>query len=304
MARRTGKATAALLLLMSVSAMPLAQELSPRAYWPAPQGTQIGALGFAHTRGDTIPDPSLPIAGLNSSITTAQLSVRQTFALAGRTATFVVDAPYASGRSSADVDGLGTVSRDYDGLGDIAATLSVNFVGAPAMDRKAFAEMLRSPRPLLGGSVRIVAPTGRYDPERLLNVGANRWATKLELGYILPLGNQWIWELEAGGWWFQDNDDFLGLRREQAALYSVETHLVRQIHPGLWVSLDANFYRGGRSTLGGRRLDNLQRDSKAGFTLVFPFNRRNAFKLAYEQGSLNDSDENFRAYSLSYLRTF
>ncbi len=42
----------------------MAQELTPRAYWPAPTGTQLLTLGVSHVSGDMIPDPSLPLPGL------------------------------------------------------------------------------------------------------------------------------------------------------------------------------------------------------------------------------------------------
>ena len=48
-----------------------AQEMTPRAYWPAPKGTQVLSLGLAYTDGDIIPDPSLPIVGFDSEITSA-----------------------------------------------------------------------------------------------------------------------------------------------------------------------------------------------------------------------------------------
>ena len=70
------------------------------------------------------------------------------------------------------------------------------------------------------------------------------------------------------------------------------------------MSLDLNYYQGGRSTLAGRRVDDARRDSKAGFTLVYPFAGKNAVKVGYSRGSLNDADENFDYYLISYQRLF
>ena len=53
-----------------------------------------------------------------------------------------------------------------------------------------------------------------------------------------------------------------------------------------------------------RYLDDLQRDSKIGMTLVFPFAKRQAIKATYAYGSVNDSDESFDIFSLSYQRAF
>ncbi|NOR20188.1 MAG: transporter [Xanthomonadales bacterium] len=196
------------------------------------------------------------------------------------------------------------LERDYSGVGDIAATLSVNILGAAAMDKQEFRQMLGSFRHLLGVSVKLVAPTGNYDSNRIVNVGANRWAMRAELGYIAVLNPKWILETSLGVWFFEDNDNFLGVSKQQNSVVTFQGHLIHRFRPGLWASLDVNYYEGGRSTIGGRRLDDLQRDSKVGATLVFPFAKRHAIKLGYSTGSINDSDESFNVFLASYQRVF
>ncbi|WP_239017321.1 transporter [Seongchinamella sediminis] len=282
----------------------LAQELTPRAYWPAPQGTRILTLGAGFTEGDTVPDPSLPISGVDSRIATGMLAYMQTLDLFGRTSNLIIEQAYSAGETTVDFPDRGSLSRDYQGAGDLAATLSVNLMGAPSMNREEFAELRRNPRPILGASLKVVAPTGRYDEDRLLNVGSNRWAAKAELGYMAVLRPRWLLEFELGVWVFDDNDEFLGMTRKQGSIRSVEMHLVRRFSPGLWASLDLTGYRGGQSEIGGRRLDDLQRDSKFGFTLAYPFAGRHALRFSYATGSVNDSEENFDVLQLSYSRLF
>ncbi len=294
----------AICLLLLASTGALAQELTPRAYWPAPQGTQVVSVGAMYTKGDTVPDPSLPINGINSTITTGVLGYLRTFDLFGRTAHLILEQAYSTGETVGESNELGPLSVDYQGLGDAAATVSVNLMGAPAMDREGFAALRRNPRPILGASVKVVAPTGRYDADRLINVGANRWAAKFELGYMTVLAPKWLLEFEAGVWVFGDNDDFLGVTREQGSIRALEVHLVRRFSPGFWASLDLNGYRGGQSVVNGKRLDDVQRDAKIGATVVFPFAGKHAIKLAFATGSVNDSDEDFDVYQVSYQRAF
>ena len=64
----------------------------------------------------------------------------------------------------------------------IGVTLSVNLLGAPTMTSKDFQALRADPHPILGASLKVVAPTGQYDPNRLLNTGGNRWGVKAELG--------------------------------------------------------------------------------------------------------------------------
>jgi hypothetical protein len=81
-------------------------------------------------------------------------------------------------------------------------------------------------------------------------------------------------------------------------------NLIRRFRPGLWLSLDANYYRGGRSRIGDRLADDLQRDSRIGASLMFPIRQRNSLKISVATGSLNDSDEDFRILSISLNHLF
>ena len=295
------------ILLFTLILHPLssgAQELSPRVYWPSPVGTNVLTVGYSHLSGDVIPDRSLPITGVDSSIDSMVLGYRHTMNLWDRTANITIEAPYVDGKTvGAREDGL-NLQRDYNGLGDVGATLSVNILGAPSMNRQEFREQLSSFDHILGASVKIVAPTGDYDDNRIINVGANRWAAKAELGYIAVLNPKWVLETSLGAWFFEDNDDFVGLTKEQDPLVTLQGHLIHRFPRGVWASLDVNYYEGGRSTIGGRRLDDLQRDSKVGGTLVFPFSKGHAVKVGYSKGSLNDSDEDFDVFIMSYQRVF
>jgi len=297
----------AAIVILFLVLMPLpsaAQELTPRAYWPAPEGTTVGTLGYSYTTGDTVPDPSLPVSGVNSDISTYSLGVLHTFDLWGRTANFIAQLPFSDGSTEASPLEGGTLRRKYRGMGDATATLSVNFLGAPTMDKEGFTRLRQNPVTILAGSLKVIAPTGEYYSDRIVNIGANRWAVKAEVGAIIPLHPLWLLELDIGRIYFWDNDDFLGYTREQKPINTIQTHLIRRLRAGFWVSLDLNYYLGGRSTVDGRRLDDQRRDSKAGFTVVYPFAGKNAVKVGYSRGSINDSKENFDYYLIAYQRLF
>jgi hypothetical protein len=286
------------------SAQGVSQELTPRAYWPSPEGTRVATIGYSYVSGDIVPDPSLPIAGVDSKIGSLSVGYRETLNLWGRTANITLELPYSDGDTQGANDSGETLARDYKGMGDAAVSLSVNFMGAPTMNVQEFAALRESPKPILGGSLKVVAPTGRYDSKNLINVGANRWAIKAELGFIAPLAPKWQLELDLGVWMFDDNDDFLGFTKEQKPITAIQAHLVHRFARGFWGSLDASVFKGGRSTVDGNRLDDLQRDSKVGVTLVYPFARKNAVKVGYSVGSLNDSNKDFNIWIVSYSRVF
>ena len=243
-------------------------------------------MGYSYSSGDTTPDPSLPITGVDSDISSYVLGYRQTLDLWGRTANLIVEVPYANGTTSAASLEGDELRRSYRGMGDMAATLSVNFLGAPTMDKEAFAQLRQNPVTILAGSLKVIAPTGDYESDRAINIGANRWAVKAELGAIFSL------------------HPHLGNQREQKPINTIQAHLIHRLRAGFWMSLDVNYYEGGRSTLAGHQVDDARRDSKAGFTVVYPFAGKNAIKVGYSRGSLNDGDESFDYYLIAYQRLF
>ncbi|AQA20206.1 hypothetical protein BST95_07935 [Halioglobus japonicus] len=261
-------------------------------------------MGVLHHSGDTVPDPSLPLTGVDSRITKGYLGYLRTISLFGRSANFIVELPYSDGNTRVEHEEMGLLEQDYKGVGDISATLSINLLGAPTMSREELTAMREAPSSIVGAILKVVAPTGSYDNDQLVNAGANRWALRAEVGYMLPLQRQWLIEVAVGAWMFGDNDDFLGLRREQDDVYTVQAHLVHRFSPGFWASLDLNGYRGGRSKIDGRRLDDLKRDSKYGATVVWPVARGQVLKFSYAAGSVNDAEEDFDVFSLNYQRLF
>ena len=299
LARSTGLA-AALLFATLASIDALAQDLTPRTYWPAPKGTRLLIVGYAHQAGDVVTDPSIPITGVDSRIDSAVLAYRQTIDLFGRTGNIQLEVPYVDGTTTGMVsDEPGR--RDVSGLGDIAATLTINLAGAPSLSVADFQGLRQHPRPILGASIKIVAPTGEYEPDKLINIGTNRWAVRLQLGYVRPLTAKWLLEMSAGAWFFEDNHEFLGVTREQDPIGALNLHLVRRFSPGFWASLDLNYYLGGHTTVDGDRNADLQRNSRMGLSLAYPFRGRHAIKLGISEGVVTESGGDFRTLTLNYI---
>jgi hypothetical protein len=290
----------ALLVMGLMGASSLAQELTPRAYWPAPKGTKVVTFAYQYSTGDILMDPSLPVVGVDSRINVTQFSYLQTINLAGRTASVQFSAPYSWGTTEGAVDGVDR-SRYIAGWADARARLSVNLLGAPTLDKAAFQQLRATPRAIVGMSLLVSAPTGVYEKDRLINLGTNRWAIKPAIGYIHPVTRTWLTELEIGVWLFGDNDEFLGATREQNPIASGDFHLIKRIKPGFWCSLDLNYYYGGRTTVDGILKADLQRNSRAGFTMTFPWKGHNAIRTSFSTGTVTSSGGDFNMFSLVYI---
>jgi hypothetical protein len=297
---RSGTRIATILMALGLlGTVARAQELSPRNFWPAPRGTKLVLFGVSHSSGDIITDPSLPVVGVDSRINTGLMGYLQILNVGGRTANVILEVPYTEGKTTGTLEGQ-PARRDVAGVGDIAVTFSANIMGAPTMTPAEFQELRRNPRPILGGSIKLVAPTGEYETDKLINVGTNRWSLKAELGYIWPVRPRWLLEFELGTWFFGDNDEFLGTTREQKPIVAFETHLIRRFRPGFWAALDLNFYTGGRTTVGGVQGEDLQRNGRIGATVVYPFGRRHAIKVGYSIGAVTESGGDFDTFLASY----
>jgi len=276
-----------------------AQELTPRLFWPTPKGTTVMVAGYSYASGDVFFDQSIPIEGADSTINTGILAYARTLDLWGRTSNFLVNLPYSWGTTSGFLSGL-PAERDFNDIGDLSVTLNVNLRGAPTMTREDFLEFRANPRPLIGASIKLIAPTGEYSSNRLINVGSNRWATRFKLGGVFILKPQWLLELSASTWVFGDDNDFIMGKKEQDPIFALETNLIKRIRPGFWASLDLTYFRGGRQTIGGEPLRNYQSNLKLGGTIVMPFLRRHAIKIGYASGIVTRYGNDFDQLLLSY----
>jgi hypothetical protein len=287
-------------LQLAAPSVVVAQELTPRAFWPAPKGTKAVLVGYSHSTGDILYDPSLPVSGVDSKIHRGIVAYQQTLSLAGRTSNLRFELPYDDGSTKGMLNGL-PASRSVSGFGDLRSTLSFNLRGAPTMNREEFGQLRASPRPILGASITVSAPTGEYDENRLINIGTNRWAGRFRLGFIYPFRSRWMLELGAGTWFFQDNDEFLGETRQQDPITAIDISLVHRFNAGFWVSADMNYYFGGRTTISGIASADFQRNSRAGLTISYPFAGRHAIRAAYSLGVNTDIGGDYETLLLTYV---
>jgi len=292
-----------MILLPDLSPPAVAQDLSPRAYWPAPTGTKVVSFGYAFQTGDIVTDPSLPIEGSEAELHGLQVGYLQVFGLAGRTANVSLEVPRADATFQGTIDGE-LAKRDLDGLADISLRFAINLRGAPVMTPQQFQAFRQAPKPVLGLSLEIQPPTGQYDPDRLVNLGTNRWAFKPELGYLHPIRPGYIAEFVLGAWLYTDNDEFQGEIRKQAPLINFQFHLVRRVRPGFWAALDLNYFFGGRTTVGGETMDDRLRNSRIGATIVFPFSHAQAVRLAASTSLTTESGGDYDSYLVSYLKAW
>jgi len=258
-----------------------AQDLEPRAYGNAPSGLNFLIVGYAHAEGGLVTDPSVPLENAHLEIPTGVVGYARTFGLWHRSAKVAVAIPYAWLSGSAVVNGA-PQERNVSGFYDPKLGFTINLYGAPALSLKEFPSYHQ--KLIIGASVSASAPYGQYDGTRLVNIGSNRWSIKSELGASVAV-KRWIFELDAGATFYQDNDDFFGgQKREQDPVYSTQGHVIYSFRSGVWAALDSTYYTGGQTTVDGVEGASDFNNSRVGLTVTVPINRRNSLKLYASSG--------------------
>jgi hypothetical protein len=284
------KAVGALLAALLACSVCLAQDLTPRAYVITPIHSNAIVITNSFFSGNLMFNGAVPITDATANVNVPIFSIYHSFNFFGRSANFTASLPYGAGHFKGTV--LGSETTVYrSGMFDSAYRIAFNLKGGPAMDIRQF--MKYRQKTVLGVSLRVIAPTGQYDPQRLINYGANRWAFKPEFGYSRRVGH-WIMDGHAGVWFYTSNPQFFSNNayvpyvqvQTQEPIVAFEGHLSYDVRARLWMSLDGNFWYGGRTSLNG--LENpvtLQKNSRIGVTSSIPLNRNQSLKMSYNHGT-------------------
>jgi hypothetical protein len=255
--------------------------------------------GFSYSEGGVLTDATLPIQDLHATVATPMLGVAHSFGLFGKTAQALVALPYTFADASAQVLGE-PMSVDREGFSDTRLRVSVLLKGAPASGLQEIAQAKHGT--IIGASLNVVAPTGQFMSDKLINLGANRWAFRPELALSHPVGTKWLVDVYAGLWLFTNNNSFFpgDLKRSQTPMCTVQGHLSYTIKPRMWVAMDATFYAGGTSTVNDVERDDRQSNTRIGSTLVLPVGKRHSLKFAASTGAVIRVGANFTTYSIGW----
>jgi hypothetical protein len=282
-----------------------AQDLSPRAYIVTPLHSNAVTLVYSFSDGSILFNGTVPITGATGTYHVAIFNYFHSFSFFGRSANINASLPYAVGNFRGTV--LGAGNQIYrSGLVDSSFRLSVNLKGGPAMPVEKFVKWQQ--KILLGVSLKVVAPTGQYDPTKLINWSANRWAFKPDFGYSQRWGH-WVLDGYAGVWFFTTNSEFFSHNayfpstqaQSENPVGAFEGHLSYDVKPRLWFSLDSNYWVGGKTSLNGieNRLTR-EKNSRLGVTAAVPISKHQALKFSYSDGVYIGFGGNYQNVSVAW----
>jgi hypothetical protein len=262
-------------------------------------------LTYSFYNGNIDLDGALPVTDASATVNVPVLTLYHSLNFFGRSANILASLPYGVG------DFRGTVMTTQttvhrSGLLDSAFRFSVNLKDGRAMEPLEMRQWHQTT--LIGISLKVVAPTGQYDPTKLINFGTNRWSFKPELGLSKRWRN-WVLDTYGGAWLYTTNSEYYsrnavypGVRSQsQEPIGSFEGHLSYDVKPRLWASLDGTFWFGGQTTVNGvTNSATLQRNSRIGGTLSYPVGQHQAFKVAFSRGDYIHFGGNYNNVSLAW----
>ncbi len=293
--------TLVLVAAIASAAAASAQELEPRLYQNAPIGLNGLVVGYGYSAGNFLVDSSLPIEGAKAEVQSITIGYLRSLNFLGKSAKLDVVLPVSWGQFEGVVAGEFR-TRNPSGLADPRFRFAVNLLGAPALSLREFGGYRQ--KTIVAVSVQVAAPLGQYDPDRLINLGANRWSFRPELGVSNARG-RWYFEMAAGAWLFTENADYFGgSSLTQDPLYFVKGDVIYSFTRGVWLALNYGFATGGETRVDGRSAATLQRNSRLGVTFSFPIAQANSMKVVWTSGLTTRIGADFDSVSVLYQYTW
>jgi hypothetical protein len=299
----------AVVLLLAVFVLPEpanAQDLEPRRWGHLPTGLNMVGLGYVYTDAFVYFSPFWKITDTTARINSYAVSAIHTFDLAGKSARISFLLPFVSGRWEGKVDNQFEVVH-RNGFADPRLRLSVNLYGAPALKGTEYARYhaQHENNTVVGASLAVSVPLGQYDADELINVSANRWTVRPQLGVVHTRG-PWSFELTGSMFLFSDNKNFIdNTRLEQRAVYSAQAHVIYDFRPGLWVSLSTGYGTHGRVYLEKEKTAFEVENWLWAANFGFPIGKNQSVKLTWLSGRTQndvgrDSDNLLLSWSMRW----
>lgn len=279
-----------------------AQFTDARNYDNAPIGVNQLGVGYAFGHGSGSIDPSLAIAGANLNLNQVTIEYARYFGLFHRLMRVEAAVPVA--HLAGAVTGS-TIEGSTAASGDSSYAATMLLKGGPALSVAQFDDY--RPATVLGVSLTVTAPTGRYNADRILNLGSDRWSFKPEIAWSHPFGPEQKWQLDAyaNGHFYTDNTAYRGRRvLRQEPLAGCEGHISYSFKGNVWISLDTRYSFRGTTFVDGVDQGNAQQNLIVGSEMNWSINARHSLLLAVAKAAVHHNGPAIVGFSVKYDYTW
>ena len=254
-----------------------AQDLEPRRWTPLSAGTTVLGITYGHNSGDVGFDPVLDIENTKVKRDFLIMSYSHFFMFSENLMRFDVLLPF----HKVEWDGLlsgEAASAERTGLGDPHFRLSINLLDK---DTKVLDDPTETVNTVVGAAISVGVPLGEYFEDKLLNLSANRYSIRPQIGVVHTRG-PWSYELTGSIFFFTDNDNFLnGGELEQRPFYAAQAHVIRVFEAGVWGSLSAGYGQGSALKVNGVDKDDEREGFISALSFGLPLTENQGLKFSY-----------------------
>ncbi len=230
----------------------VAQFDGPRVYWPLPKNTNIvGAHAIFGTVNAALSNWEFAQPSVSIQNNLYMLTYTRFQPIFNRTAIWTIALPVGQIKTNASPVLPGPTSDFVHGVGDPSISGTINLLGASGLKAKEYARYDLSTT--VAFRVNASFPIGQYDESESSSMGSNQYKVRFSLPVVKALsawvpGKKLALDVMPSVILFSRNNDFQGQEIEQKPVFTVESHLTRDITKKAFISFDYSFIRGGEAT--------------------------------------------------------
>jgi hypothetical protein len=187
----------------------------------------------------------------------------------------------------------GSSLNGSSGLADLILAMTIWFVNDPANKQ------------WFGITPYIYVPTGDYDSSRPLNLGANRWGARAEIGYIKGWGD-WVMDIGGGVEAYTNNNRYGASNGtlKQDPVYDIQAKLTYDFTKSAYFGLEYSFIVGGKTQVDdGPKSDEPQAQTLK-FTSGFWFGSVYQLQAGYNMTLDQKNGSKVNTYQFRFLYIF
>ena len=230
-----------------------AQFDGPRTYWALPKNLNIFS---AHVINGNANASLNNVTFINPDVVAENnlymLTYTRSQPLFGRTFYSTLILPAGNIKATINLDPQGPAATSetlfQHGFGDIVWSNTINIIGAEGLMIKDF--LRHESKTLVYFQTAITFPTGQYEEGNPINIGSNQFKYKFGFPIVQHLskfvdGQRMSLEVFPSYTILGDNKEFQGQEVNQKGMFTLESHLTKDITKNAFLSLDYSFMSGG-----------------------------------------------------------
>jgi len=313
-----------LTIIFSVNMPAVAQDDGARAYWNGRSGTNVFSfqylpmnIGASDSKAFAPGQYIYPNSDIDANVFVGTYSRHMTIfnRASALTVNVIGGSVGATMNASIGSDSLllppginpGTsFNQSSNGFADPNVQLVVNLIGSPKL--KSTVDLLNyEPSFTMDIALLVAVPIGAYENDKLVNLGLNRWYSRIALplkyhfGVFSP-GYMSSFEVTPSVYLFAENADFVdGHTLKNEPLWSIESHLTHDFTTNFFASLDMLYQSGFQSELDGNEIAEKFKIGTLGFTLNYSVSDNITIRTSYNSNVFGDDNLETSSIRLQFV---